>query len=566
LIEKRWYKSYDPGVPHTINPDQYNSIIEMVDEAFVKFSNSPCFTNFGETLTFKRIHDLSVAYAGFLQTECHLVKGDCVAIMMPNVLQYPVAIYGGLRAGCVIVNISPLASPEEVHETLKITEAKCILVLENLAHVVEKAIPNTSVQSVIVTEIGDLFRFPKNKMFNFIIKHIKKMVPQWNIPQHHCFTKAVKSNYQTVFKKVDLKGQDLAYLQFTEGRSIGKPKYAMLMHRNFVANALQCSMWGDSFFASKFKGNAITAMPLFKLVTFTTNCLTLMRLGVENRIITNPRDIASVIQEMRRRKFNMFSGIRTFFQALLKNEKFYKIDFTGLKFTNVAGMFTPKILADRWEAATGVILTQGYFTVEAAPMITTVPMSSKVYTGYVGLPLPSTEAKICDETGKELPIGEKGEIWIRGPQVMKGYWKDPDLTKKVLTEDGWFKTGDIGTMNETGFLRLVDRIEDLIPTKNAIVYPSEVEAVITDIPGVEDAVVIKGTTETGEVYIIAYIVRSSDVLTQEEILSHCHRHLDFYQIPQVIEFRTSLPRTPSTLISRRQLRKEADTLIVNFIK
>jgi long-chain acyl-CoA synthetase len=557
-MEKPWFKSYDPGVSHTIETALYSSIEKLLEESFAAYPNSICFSNFGEVLTYRQVDELSKAYAGFLQTECGLVKGDRMAIMMPNVLQYPIALFGAFRSGIVIVNICPLYTEKQVHEMLKITGAKCILVLSNFAHIVELSIKNTDVKNVIVTEIGDLFSFHKRIFFNFFIKYIKKMVPPWVIPGAIRFREAVKPQYQEKIKKIEIESSDLACLQFTEGRETGVSKCAMLSHHNIVSNVLQMSIWLDSFFRQKHKTSQICIFPFFKLAALSMNGLPSMRFGMVNNLITNPYDMSAVINQWKKDPISVLAGIRTFFNELLQNKEFYNVDFSELKFVVAGGMVLPLSLAERWHSVTGVPIIEGYALTEASPMVMVNPISSKKFTGYVGLPIPSTEAKICDENGRELPIEERGEIWIRGPQVMVGYWNDPERTRAILTEEGWLKTGDIGLMNERGYFKLIDRKEDLIKTKDGIAYPSEIETVIISISDVREAVVVQGFSKIGEPLIMAYVIRNNPELSEKIILNQCKRMLSNFQVPNIIEFVDTLPKSPTGFILKRLLRERAD--------
>jgi long-chain acyl-CoA synthetase len=550
-MEKIWYKSYDPGVPHTINPDQYASIPEMLEESFNKFKNNPCFTNFDEVLTFKEVDELSQAYAGFLQTECKLQKGDRVAIMMPNTLQYPVALFGALRAGMVNVNINPLYSSDQVHHALCKTGAKCILVLENFAHILQPALIGTQVKYVIVTEIGDLFRPMKRLIFNFVIKYIKKMVPKWDIPDTIPFRSTIQPRFRELFKKPEHHGEDLAYLQFTEGRETGSPKCAMITHKNFIANALQVSAFIDSFFKQKHELGVLVPLPFFKINPLTVNCLNFMHAGMINHLISDPRNISLLLKEMRKYPISAMLLVRTIFNALIFEPAFNNVNHSTYKFTFSAGMSIPHTLADRWEEKTHCIILEGYAITETSPMALLNPLSSKSFTGYAGLPLPSSEVKICNDANKELPLDEIGEIWIKGPQVVKGYWNDPELTKKVFTEDGWFKTGDFGTINAQGYVTLIDRKEDIIHTEHGNVYPHEVEDVIAELSGVEEAVVVQYKLTNN---IKAYIVRSDFSLTKEHVINHCSRQLVGYKVPTEIEFCEQLPKSPTGFILRRVLR------------
>lgn len=555
-MDKIWLKHYDPGILDTIDPDQYASLPDLLIEAFDKYRDAPCFMNFGETLTYKQVDELSQAYAGFLQTECQLKKGDRVAIMMPNCLQYPVALFGCLRAGMVNVNVSPLYSTvTEVRYVLQHAEVKCILTLANFAHLVQKAISGTHVKHVIVTEIGDLFPLPKRLLFNFVTKFIKKMVPAYYIPNVIPFRETLQPFYQKKFTKPTLGGNDIAYLQFTEGRETGMPKCAILTHRNFIADALQYSAVCHNALLPLAKENALATLPFFKLVTMSIHCLSFMRYGLVNNLITNPRDIDSLIQEIKKHPPAIIVAVRSIFNDLLFQEDFQKLNFSKLKFTYTGGMKIPQALADRWQSITQSVISECYVLTEGSPLITLPPVTLKNFTGALGIPLPLTEVKICNEQGEELPIGSRGEFWIKGPQICKEYWNEPEETQKVFTADGWFKTGDMGYITEEGYLYFIDRKEEIIHISQDIVYPSEVENVLTEINGVEEAVIV-AVSQAQQLIIKAYIVKSDPSLSKETVLAHCHRHLSNYQIPTIIEFREALPRSATGYILRRQLREE----------
>lgn len=562
-MDKIWFKNYDPGVPQTIDPDQYASIPDMLIEAFKKYPNNPCFINFGEALTFKQVDEFSQAYAGFLQTKCGLVKGDRVAIMMPNTLQYPIALFGALRAGLVNVNISPLYSIQQVNMALKTTGAKCILVLANFAHTVEKALPGTEIKHVIVTETGDLFPFPKRLLFNFTIKYIKKMVPSWHIKKAISFRNTITLVYQRQFKPPVISGEDLAYLQFTEGRETGTPKCAMLTHRNFIANGLQCDAWFNPV-NPLLKGIALAPLQFFKLILMSTHTLTFMRHGMANNLITNPRDLSSLIKEAKRYPFSAMTGVRSIFNDLLFHEDFQQINFSLLSLVFSGGMPIPQPVADHWQSITRSIILQAYVLTESAPIVMITPLSATHFTGTVGLPLPSTDVKICDENGQTVSLNTPGEIWIKGPQVMKGYWNNPEKTKEVLTNDGWFKTGDIGRMNEEGYIVLIDRKEDIIKTERGTVYPSEVENIIREMIGIKENAVVAALSKEKRPIIKAYIVKSGFLLPEEisaeAVLTHCKRYLADYQVPNEIEFCDDLPQSATGYILRYKLRKTLDEI------
>lgn len=554
-MEKIWLKSYDPGVPYTINPDQYASMVEMAEESFECYLTNTCYSNLGVKLSYQDSDRLSRCFAGFLQAHCGMKKGDRLAIMLPNVLQYPVAMFGALRAGIIVVNLNPFYTPRELKAILQDSGATGIVILENFAHTLAEVIGETQVKTVIVSELGDLFGFTKRHLVNFVVKHVKKMIPKWHIPGYIRFRKGLSNYYYNEFHKVAIDSGDIAYIQYTGGTT-GEAKGAMLTHRNMVSNLLQISVWMDSFFKRKFAGGVINALPLYHIFSLTANCLVFLRVGFSNILITNPRDVVAFIKELKRQPFSVILGVNTLFNLLLSSKDFLTVDFSNLKFCLGGGMAVHKTVADRWKEVTGVALVEGYGLTETSPVVTVNPLTMRTFNGSIGLPVPSTDVKICDEEGKEVPLGERGELWVKGPQVMKGYWNKPEKTKQVLDEEGWLRTGDIVTMDEKGFIRLVDRKKDVIIVSGFNVYPTEVEEVIAAIEGVyEVAVIGLPSREQGQM-VKAYIVRNNPDLTAEEIIRECHKNLTNYKIPREIEFRESLPKTNVGKILRRALREE----------
>ena len=553
---RNWHKNYDPGVPHSINANEYQNIVELLEEAFSQYRSSPCFTQLGKTLNYTEMDFLSQAFAGFLQDECKLNQGDRVAILMPNLLQYPVSLFGILRAKMVVVNVSPLLNEQEIHEVLKRTGAKCVLVLENYAYMIEPAMINTDVKQVIVTQLGDLLPAYKKLAFNFLMRYILKKIPNWKIPDHLLFSQSVKPVFHQRYKKPEIQSEDLAFLQFTEGRSTGLTKCVKVSHRNIVANALQLRYWVDSFFKYNQQGQIIFSIVFFKLSGFTINCIVFLKRGFENRIILNPRDIKSIIKEAKHKPFSMMTAVRAQFTELLNNQAFLKLNFEKLKFVFTAGMAIPKTLEDRWFKCTNSRMVQGYAITECSPIAMMNPFSMRTYGENLGLPLPSTEVKICDEEGLEVPNGMIGEIWIKGPQVSKGYWDHPELTRAKFTSDGWFKSGDIGIMNEEGFVKFIDREEDVIRTSWGRVYPSEVESVILGLAGVSEVVVVGSENHDKKHKIVAFIVKKISTLTEEDIFLHCKKKLVAFQRPESIIFCEKLPMTPTGFVSRRKLREQ----------
>lgn len=555
-MDKIWLKSYEPGVPHTINPDSYSSLVEMVEESFKEYADFPCYANYGKSLSFREIDCLSQAFAGWLQQQ-GWKKGDRIAIMLPNVLQYPIAMFGILRAGMAVVNINPLYTARELKTILRDSDAKCVIVLANFAHVLEAALPEIAVERVVVTEIGDLLGFLKGKIMNFVVRNIKKSVPIWNIPQTISFKKTLLNVYRYAFQKQKIDSGDLAYLQYTGGTTSGA-KGVMLTHRNMLANVLQLSAWVDrSLFSENFKGGIITALPLYHIFSLTGNCLLFLKKGFTNILITNPRDIPGFVKELKRQPFSVMTGVNTLFNALLHNKEFCELDFSNFRFALGGGMAVQRVVAEKWQKVTGVVLLEAYGLTETSPGVSFNPVHLKNFSGTIGLPLPSTEVKICNEKNEEVLLGEQGELWVRGPQVMKGYWNQPEKTQEVLTKEGWLKTGDIAMMDLQGYLRLVDRKKDLIIVSGFNVYPNEVEEVISGIKGVREVAVIGIQSEEHGEYVKAFIVRSDPTLTSHDVLNYCHQNLTNYKVPREIEFRTELPKTNVGKVLRRALREEA---------
>lgn len=556
-MEKIWLKEYQEGVPHEINPDQYTSLVQLAEEAFAKYAEYPAFTNMGHSLSFKQINDLSNAMASFFINHWGLKKGDRVGIMMPNLLQYPVVLWGILRAGLVVVNINPLYTPTELKHILVDSGAKGLVVLANFADTVQKVLVKHPQVKVMITEIGDLFPFVKRHLVNFIVKNIKKMVPSYTILNHAKFLEALKLGAEHSYKALPIRNQDLAFLQYTGGTT-GGSKGAMLTHRNMLANVLQAKAWIMPLLAGKINGGIITALPLYHIFSLTANCMVFMNVGKCNILITNPRDIPHFIKEMMRQPFMAITGVNTLFNALVNHPDFSKIDFSNLVVSLGGGMAVQRAVAEKWEKTTGRPLIEAYGLTEASPACTINPMNLKEFNGSIGLPIPSTEASIRNEAGEELPIGESGELWIRGPQVMKGYWNQPEKTAEVLTQEGWLKTGDIANIDDKGFVRIVDRIKDLIIVSGFNVYPNEIEDVIAKLPGVKEVAVVGVSAGTRGEIVKAFVVRNPKIeppVTSNEIIEHCKIYLTHYKIPKDVEFKDDLPKTNVGKILRRALRE-----------
>ena len=430
-MEKLWLKSYEPGVPEFINPDQYTSLVALATECFAKFKDKTCYTNMGASLSYQQIDEKSQAFAGFLQQTCRLAKGERVAIMMPNVMQYPVALFGILRAGMTVVNVNPLYTPRELRLVLQDSGAKCIVVLANFAHVLEQALEGSDIQHVVVTELGDLLGCVKGPLINFVVKHVKKMVPAWNIPHAYAFKETIDQKHQKVFQPATITGEDIAFLQYTGGTT-GGAKGAVLTHRNMVSNVLQAYTWIESFLHHDIKGGIITALPLYHIFSLTANCLVFLRVGIPNILITNPRDIPGFIKELNRQPFAIMTGVNTLFNALLHNEDFAKVDFSKFIFTLGGGMAVQRAVAERWKQVTGVPLIEAYGLTETCPAVSINPMNLPEFNGSIGLPLSSTNIKIVDDNNKEVFLGTPGELCVQGPQVMRGYWNQPGKTAEVL--------------------------------------------------------------------------------------------------------------------------------------
>jgi long-chain acyl-CoA synthetase len=554
-VEKIWLKSYPQGIPAEINPDSYASLVDIFLESTKNYPQQPALDNMGCQLTYAEWLEKSRVFAAYLQQECGLKKGDRFAIMMPNVLQYPVALFGALMAGLTVVNVNPLYTvPELVHQ-LKDSGASAVFVLANFAHIVEKALPQTpSVRHIIVTEIGDLFKPPKGWIVNFVVKYLKRMIPAWNIPAAIPFKKIMcqSCNAGKIFKPVALTGEDVAFLQYTGGTT-GVAKGAVLTHRNMIANLQQASAWIASVLRPG-KEVVITALPLYHIFSLTANCLTFMKVGALNVLITNPRDIPGFVKALSKVPFSVMTGVNTLFNALLHSPDFAKLDFSHMKFALGGGMAVQKVVAERWRQVTGTPLLEAYGLTETSPAVTLNPLNLKDFNGSIGLPVSSTDIMICDDQENEVPIGSPGELYVKGPQVMREYWHNPEETKKVFTKDRWLKTGDVATIDESGFVRIVDRKKDMIIVSGFNVYPNEIEDAIASHPGVlEVAVIGVPDAGTGEA-VKCFIVKQDPNLSKEDIIAHCRKQLTGYKIPKLVEFRTELPKTNVGKILRRALR------------
>ncbi|WPU63435.1 AMP-binding protein [Peredibacter starrii] len=553
-MTKIWHKAYDSGVPHEINPAEYSSINEVLEISFTKYKNNPSFHNMGTTLTYGEIDLLSRKFASYLQNDLHLQKGDRVAIMMPNILQYPVALFGILRAGMIAVNVNPLYTPRELEHQLKDADVKTIVIFANSAHVLQKVIKNTPVKNVLITQIGDYLKFPKNYIVNFVIKNVKKMVPEFDIPGAIDFKAAVEKGDAGSFRKPAVKLEDIAFLQYTGGTT-GVAKGAILTHKNIVANMVQARAWIKNNI-TEGQEIIITPLPLYHIFSLTANCFIFSSIGALNVLITNPRDIPGFVKELSKWKFTAFTGVNTLFNGLLNNEGFRKLDFSHLRLTLGGGMAVQKAVAERWKQVTGKPLIEAYGLTETSPAACINPMTLKDYNGFIGLPISSTDVEIKDDNGKTVPLGEIGELCIRGPQVMAGYYNRPEETAKVMTQDGFFKTGDLGFMTEQGFVKIVDRKKDMILVSGFNVYPNELEDVVVQHEKVLEVAAIGIPDEKSGEVVKLFVVKKDDSLTTEELMKFCRENLTSYKVPKQIEFRKELPKSNVGKILRKDLRAE----------
>ena len=560
-IERRWLRSYPAGVPAEIDWKQYTSLVQLIEEAFVKYADRKAYVGLGRALGFGQVDELSRRFAAWLQAR-GLKKGDRVAIMMPNVLQYPVALCGVLRAGLVVVNVNPLYTPRELEHQLKDSGAKAIVILENFARTLQQAIGRTGVEHVVLAAMGDLLGLPKSALVNLVVRRVKKMVPPFELPGAVRFNDALAQGARLPFTPVALGPEDPAFLQYTGGTT-GVSKGATLVHRNVIANVLQSEAWMQPALhnpkrpapAGQLIG--VCALPLYHIFALTVCCLLGMRTGGLNILIPNPRDLPALVKEIRPYRINTFPAVNTLYNALAHDAGFAKLDFSGLLVSNGGGMTVQEAVAKRWLAITGCPICEGYGLSETSPSATCNPTDTDAYSGTIGLPLPSTEIAILDDDGRALAPGERGEIAVRGPQVMAGYWNRPEETAAVMTGDGFFRTGDIGVMDERGYITIVDRKKDMILVSGFNVYPNEVEAVIAMHPGVlEVAAVGVPDAHSGEA-VKAFVVRKDPALTESELLEHCARNLAGYKRPKHVEFRAELPRTNVGKILRRELRTPA---------
>jgi long-chain acyl-CoA synthetase len=549
---KPWLKSYPAGVPELINPNQYGSIVELIDDSCARFGDKPAFTSMGRTISYADYELLSREFAAYLQNVAGLKKGDRIAVMMPNVLQYPIALYAALRAGLTVVNTNPLYTARELEHQLHDSGARAIVILENFAHTLAEVIDKTKIEHVIITGVGDQLHFPKSMLANLVVRHVRKQVPSFDLPGAIRFNRALQLGRYGTFTPVPTRHEDIAFLQYTGGTT-GVAKGAMLTHRNMVANVLQAESWIGTQ-ARVGQDTIITALPLYHIFALTANWIVFVKLGAQNVLIVNPRDFPAFVSELKKFRFTYISGVNTLFNALLNTPGFAEVDFSALRITLGGGMAVQRSVAEHWKRVTGKVLTQAWGLTETSPAACINPFGLD-FNGAIGLPISSTEITIRDDDGNELGIGKVGEICVRGPQVMKGYWNRPDETAMVMFGD-WLRTGDIGRVDDQGFVFIEDRKKDMILVSGFNVYPNEVESVVAAHPGIlEVAAVAQPDEHSGEV-VAVFVVRKDPQLSEQAVIDFAREQLTGYKVPRHVHFRNELPKTNVGKILRRALRDE----------
>ncbi|MBL7003906.1 MAG: AMP-binding protein [Gammaproteobacteria bacterium] len=550
-MEKIWLKNYPEDVKAEIDINEYNSVYDIFHQSAQKNSEKPCFSNMGTTLNYQQIEYKVDCLAAYLQQVVGLKKGDRIAIMMPNILQNPIAIFAALKAGLTVVNTNPLYSARELKHQLVDSEAKAIIVVENFCATLEKIVNETNVESIITTQLGDLLAFPKSLIVNAVVKYVKKMVPSFSFKNSICFKQALKQGEQQSFEFVTIGHDDIAFLQYTGGTT-GVAKGAMLTNRNMIANMQQASEWIRGII-KEGEETIITALPLYHIFSLTANCLTFMKFGALNYLITNPRDMKGFVKELKNVKFSVVTGVNTLFNGLMNTPGFTEIDFSHLKISLGGGMAVQKVVAERWKTLTDSPLLEAYGLTETSPAVCINPLNAKDFNGSIGLPISSTDVCVQNEQGEILPQGEPGELCVKGPQVMKGYWKKEEETNNSII-DGWFHTGDIAKMDEEGYFYIVDRLKDMILVSGFNVFPNEVEAVLSSHEGILEVGVVGEVDENCGEVVKAVIVKKDETLTKEAIRKFCKSELTAYKVPKIIEFTDELPKTNVGKVLRRELR------------
>jgi len=551
-VEKIWLeKSYPSGVEHEIDPDKYNSLVDLFLKYTTLYEDKTSFINMGASLSYGRLAQQATDFAVYLQQDLGLIKGDKFAIMIPNTLQYPIALFGALIAGLTVVNVNPLYTPRELQHQLKDSGTKAILILENFAHVLEKVLDKTDVENIIITGVGDRLGKVKGTLVNSVLKYVKKQVPAYNLPNAVKFNVALAKGSKSTFTHVDISGQDLAFLQYTGGTT-GPSKGAMLTHRNMVANLEQSNAATKNVYEIG-KEIMITALPLYHVYALTSNCLCFIPFGGTNILITNPRDMVGFVKELAKYPFTVITGVNTLFNTLLHTPGFEKLDFSPLKLGFGGGMSVQRPVAEHWEKVTGTRLLEGYGLTECAPLVTMSPYNQESFNGSIGIPVSSTDIRLIGDDGEEVALGEPGEMWVKGPQVMKGYYNRQEATDEVL-KDGWLATGDIATMDESGFFKIVDRKKDMIIVSGFNVFPNEIEEVLVMHEGILEAAAVGVSNDaTGEA-VKVFIVRKNPDLVEQDIFDHCNEMLTNYKRPKLVEFLDELPKTNVGKVLRKELR------------
>jgi long-chain acyl-CoA synthetase len=554
MTDNFWKDKYPVGVKSEINPDEYQNIQAVLEQSCKQFADKPAFSNLGKTLTYGELYKLSGDFAAYLQQHTDLQPGDRIAVQLPNLIQYPIVVFGAMRAGLVVVNTNPLYTARELEHQFKDSGAKALICLANMAHLVEQVLPKTDIRHVVITEVGDVLPALKRMVVNAVVKHVKKMVPAYSLPSAVKYNDAMALGRGKAPREANPGSDDVAVLQYTGGTT-GVAKGAMLTHRNIVANMLQCR----ALMGSELRNGCetmVAPLPLYHIYAFTFHCMTMMLIGAHNILITNPRDLPTFIKDLGKHRFTGFVGLNTLFVALCNNEDFRKLDFSSLKATFSGGMALQQAAAERWHQVTGCEICEGFGMTETSPVVSVNPFG-RIQIGTIGIPMPSTQCKVIDDEGNNLAMGAVGELCVKGPQVMKGYWQRQDATDEILGADGWLKTGDIGVIQPDGYMRIVDRKKDMILVSGFNVYPNELEDVLATLPGVLQCAAIGIPDEkSGEAIKLFVVVKPGESLTKEQVIKHMHDNVTGYKRPKTVEFRESLPTTNVGKILRRELRDE----------
>ncbi|WP_220721191.1 long-chain-fatty-acid--CoA ligase FadD [Agarivorans litoreus] len=553
-MDKVWLNRYPKDVPAEIDSARYQTLLDVFEEGAAKHADRVAFINMGQVMTYRRLEEQSRAFAAYLQNELKLKAGDRVALMMPNLLQYPICLFGALRAGMVVVNVNPLYTPRELKHQLNDSGAKAIVIVSNFAHILEEIVEETGVEHVVLTRLGDQLSATKRTLVNFVVKYVKKMVPKYHLPHAQSLRYVLSKGQHLQYVRPEIQSEDLAFLQYTGGTT-GVAKGAMLSHKNMVANLLQAlGIVGPCL--REGKEVVVTALPLYHIFALTANCMVFFALGCQNLLITNPRDIPTFTKELAKTPFTAITGVNTLFNALLNHDDFAKLDFSRLRLSLGGGMSVQRAVAERWQEVTGSRLIEGYGLTECAPLVTVCPYDLEAYNGSIGLPAPSTDIKLVGEDGEEVADGESGEILVKGPQVMQGYWQRPEATEESMP-GGWFATGDIATVDEQGFFHIVDRKKDMILVSGFNVFPNEVEEVVASNAKVLEVAAVGVPNDVSGETVKVFVVKKDESLTEKQVIEHCREFLTAYKVPKLVEFRDELPKTNVGKILRRALREEA---------